>query len=76
MHSFISMRQILTSEILLAGLKDMIFFKKNFSYCFPKRQYEFSFSPVIYENIRKHTSPCTPISSRCNILLNFCQSDG
>lgn len=48
MHSFISMRQILMSGI--AGLKDMIK-KKYFSYCFPKRQYQFSFSPVTYENI-------------------------
>lgn len=49
------------------------FFNRLFPYCFPKRQHQFSFSPVNYENIPSLSSP-TVVG--VNILLNFCQSDG
>lgn len=54
MQSFISMRQILTSEIPLAGLKDMIFLKNIFHIAFQKDNTNSLFHQLYmktYENI-------------------------
>lgn len=49
------------------------FVNRFFPYGFPKRQHQFSFSPVKYETMLS-LSPPTIVD--VNTLLNFCQSDG